>query len=183
MPVAHLLVGLPGSGKTTLARRLETHGALRLTPDEWMVPLFGTSHPDERRDVLEGRLVQVGLRSLELGVDVVLDFGLWSRDERTALRWLTAAVGATATVHSLAVDGTTQRARLDDRRNLLRHTTFEFTDADLAVYRTAFQEPDAGEMTGAPLDESPAGSADWCAWAAQRWPSLAPPGGASAGSR
>ncbi|SCE02364.1 hypothetical protein GA0115246_109559, partial [Streptomyces sp. SolWspMP-sol7th] len=50
-----LLVGLPGAGKTTRARRLaEEHGALRLTPDEWMLPLFGASDPDGKRDVLEG---------------------------------------------------------------------------------------------------------------------------------
>jgi predicted kinase len=32
-----LIVGLPGAGKTTLARRLEVErAALRFTPDEWM---------------------------------------------------------------------------------------------------------------------------------------------------
>jgi predicted kinase len=38
----HLMVGLPFSGKTTLARKLEQEcSALRLTPDEWQVCLFG----------------------------------------------------------------------------------------------------------------------------------------------
>jgi predicted kinase len=37
-----LTVGLPGAGKTTRARQLATEfNALRLTPDEWMIPLFG----------------------------------------------------------------------------------------------------------------------------------------------
>lgn len=58
----HLTVGLPGAGKTTLARELErAGGALRLTPDEWMLPLFGARWADfaGQRDVLEGRLVWV----------------------------------------------------------------------------------------------------------------------------
>ena len=37
-----VMVGPPASGKTTCARQIEVAwGALRLTPDEWMIPLFG----------------------------------------------------------------------------------------------------------------------------------------------
>src|SRR5436190_4782118 len=39
-----LMVGLPGAGKTTRAEELAAvHRALRLTPDHWMIPLFGDS--------------------------------------------------------------------------------------------------------------------------------------------
>ena len=42
MATLHLMVGLPCSGKTTLARKLEhERSALRLTPDEWQLRLFG----------------------------------------------------------------------------------------------------------------------------------------------
>src|SRR5215210_5890530 len=38
----HLIVGLPGAGKTTLARQLERElPALRLTPDDWIGTLYG----------------------------------------------------------------------------------------------------------------------------------------------
>ena len=49
-PVLTLMVGLPGSEKTTLAKRLEAEtGAVRFTPDEWHLFLFGDDfhHPEE----------------------------------------------------------------------------------------------------------------------------------------
>src|SRR5919198_5998489 len=94
-PTLFLTIGLPGTGKTTAARQIEAeHNALRLTKDEWMKALFGPKNPASASDVIEGRLVGLGLRALELGTNVVLDFGLWSRDERSALRQAAADAGA-----------------------------------------------------------------------------------------
>ena len=94
-----LMVGLPGAGKTTRARELAaTHQALRLTPDHWMIPLFGEPMADGKRFVLEGRLISVALQALRLGTSVVLDYGLWGRDERSALRWLARPAGAACQV-------------------------------------------------------------------------------------
>jgi predicted kinase len=56
--------------------------ALRLTKDEWMKPLDGHENLPSASDVIEGRLIEIGLRALELGRNVVIDFGLWGRDER-----------------------------------------------------------------------------------------------------
>ena len=53
-----------------------------------MAPLFGDGEADGKRDVLEGRLIVVAVDALRLGTNVVLDFGLRARDERSALRWL-----------------------------------------------------------------------------------------------
>jgi predicted kinase len=77
-PTLFLTVGLPATGKTTAARRLEAdHHALRLTKDEWMKALYGERHPSSASDVIEGRLIEIELRALELGSNVVIDFGLW----------------------------------------------------------------------------------------------------------
>ncbi|WP_448612869.1 AAA family ATPase [Modestobacter sp. URMC 112] len=175
-----LLVGLPGSGKTTRARELErTRGALRLTPDEWMLPLFGAAEAGDRRDVLEGRLIWVALRAVELGTDVVLDFGLWSRQERAALRWLAAAVGADCTTTYLPVDPDTQLQRVRDRYAAGPGTEVALTPAELRSWRERFQPPTDDELTGAVPTPLPAGHASWSSWAATRWPSLPdayPPG-------
>src|SRR6266702_7806510 len=84
----YLLVGLPGAGKTTKARQLEVEAsALRFTPDEWMHALFGRNDP-ATRDALEGRLIGIALRALQLHTNVILAFGSWSKDERSSLRWI-----------------------------------------------------------------------------------------------
>ena len=68
----------PGAGKTTGAPELETaHRALRFSPDEWMIPLFGESEADGKRDLLEELLIHAGLCALAVGTNVVLDFGFW----------------------------------------------------------------------------------------------------------
>ena len=169
-----LMVGLPGAGKTTRAKELAAaRRALRLTPDEWMIPLYGGTQPDGRRDVLEGLLITVALQTLRLGTGVVLDFGLWGRDERSALRWLARSAGASCQVIYLPVDSDVQRARIAYRQATAPHQTFPMTEADIGSWRKQFQVPDAAELGGGKIPGPPAGWPGWPEWAADRWPSLA----------
>jgi predicted kinase len=168
-----LMVGLPGAGKTTRAQELAaTHPALRLTPDEWMIPLFGESTAGRKRDLLEGLLISTALRTLRLGPDVVLDFGLWGRDERSALRWLAASAGASSQVVYLPVDEDVQRVRIGHRQATAPHTTFPMSEADIVAWRRQFQVPDAAELRGGAVPGPPPGFPSWPAWAVDRWPSL-----------
>ena len=76
MTTLHLMVGLPCSGKTTLAQKLEhERSALRLTPDEWQVGLFGQDakepEHDARHSFIEAMLWNIASRALELGTNVI----------------------------------------------------------------------------------------------------------------
>ncbi|TNU73470.1 ATP-binding protein [Miniimonas arenae] len=165
-----LVVGHVGAGKTTRAIELASAiGAVRLTPDEWMMALFGESDPDGKRDVLEGRLVWTAAQILRSGTSVILDFGLWGRDERAALAWLAGTVGATARTEYLSVDRTTQSARVAARWQESPHSTWAVTDAQLEEWRHLLQEPDARELAGTYRAEPP-DPGGWAPWIARRWP-------------
>jgi predicted kinase len=180
-PTAFLMVGLPGAGKTVRAKELAAeHRALLLTPDAWMVTLFGQTQPDGKRDLLEGLLISLAVEALRLNVDVVLDFGLWGRDERSALRWLARSVGAECRVVYMPVDRALQLRRIQDRQARTPHETFPMTERELDAWREQFEAPDEAELSGAQLPPPAVGYESWFAWAAERWPSMA---GDAAGRR
>src|SRR5688572_24331088 len=97
MATLYLMVGLPCSGKTTRAHELEvTLRALRLTPDEWHVQLFGHDvfdpEHDTRHAIIEAMLWQIAARVLALGTNVILDFGFWAQAERDDYRARAATI-------------------------------------------------------------------------------------------
>jgi len=171
MATLFLIVGLPGSGKTERAKDLAAeHSALRLTPDAWMIPLFGDPESAGKRDVLEGRLIWLALEVLRLRTNVVLDFGFWGRDERSSLRWLARSVGASCHIVYLPVDRATQIERIQDRWKRTPHETFDMTAADVDRWRSQFEAPDAGELAEDEIPDPPPAWPNWAAWAAERWP-------------
>jgi predicted kinase len=105
MAAAHLIHGYLGAGKTTFARQLERDlPAIRFSHDEWMARLYGDDPPAEHfaefyRKIYE-QVEEVWLRCLELGLDVILDFGFWSR-ERDSTREKISALGAQAHLYRL----------------------------------------------------------------------------------
>ncbi|WFF01340.1 ATP-binding protein [Micromonospora sp. WMMD964] len=179
MTTLFLTVGLPCTGKTTAARRIEVErGALRLTKDEWVKALYGPENPPSAQDVIEGRLIEIGLRALELGTNVVIDYGLWSRDERSALRQAAADLGAAVELHYFALAPAEQRRRRDRRQAEAPHTTWPMSDGELAEWAAGFDIPTPGELDGSePIDAPPAGFASWNQWRTHRWPpSVSDPG-------
>ena len=171
-PTLFLTVGLPGTGKTSAARRIEAkHRALRLTKDEWVKALYGRENPFVASSIIEGRLIQIGIRALELGINVVIDFGLWSRDERAALRQAAREIGAAVVIHYFEVTPAEQRRRLDQRQAQAPHETWPMSEAELTEWASKIDIPTAAELDGRePIGEPPAGFATWPEWMIDRWP-------------
>lgn len=129
MATAHLIHGFLGVGKTTLARQLEQKvPAIRFSHDEWMTRLYGDDPPVEHFQEFYRRVSQqleeVWPRCLELGVDVVLDFGCWTRRERDALRAKIAAIGAEARLYRVTCSEEESWRRIEKRNIDLRGSLY-----------------------------------------------------------
>jgi predicted kinase len=151
MPTLHLICGLPCAGKTTLARQLETRrSALRLTPDEWIVRLYAKdiSGPelDAVRDPVESVLWDLASRVLALGVDVILDFGFWSRNEREEFRSRAFRLGARSELHFLNVPEDLLLARLAVRNENRPPGTLWIDSDRVKEWIRLFEPPDAAEL-------------------------------------
>lgn len=151
LPTLFLMVGLPGAGKTTLAKKLEVERpALRLTPDEWIPVLYGENlgqkKLDRVRDPVEAMQWQVAAAALKLGVDVILDFGFWGRGERDDYRARATALGAETVICFLEVSHAELSARLAARNANLPPGTFHVSQAQLDLWWIWFQPPTTDEL-------------------------------------
>lgn len=155
MPTLHLMVGLPCAGKTFLARRLEQErGALRLTPDEWIARLLGPNPPgdvlDAARDPFESALWDLASRALTLGLDVILDFGFWSRAEREDFRARAKALGAGSEIHFVEAAEPELLARLAARNAALPPGAFWIDEARFRQWAGVFESPEPDELVSRP---------------------------------
>lgn len=97
-----VVAGLPGSGKTTLARQLETAlPALRLSADDWMNSLGINLHAEQERDRIEKLQWQLAQQLLALGNAVIVEWGAWVKWERDILRTRARELGAAVELHFL----------------------------------------------------------------------------------
>jgi predicted kinase len=151
MATLHLLVGLPCSGKTTLAQKLEhEQSALRLTTDEWHIRLFGQDADDPEHDarhsLIEMMLWHLARRALELGTNVILDFGFWAREEREDYRARAKEVGASSEVHFLDVPADELMRRLKIRNSQSSPLSFIIPEEMMQPWLGYFERPTPDEL-------------------------------------
>jgi predicted kinase len=94
---------------------------------------------------MEAQVVELTFELLSAGRSCILDFGLWSREERDALRLRARAQGVRVELHVLDVE-------LDElvRRAVMRyanapHTTAEISAEQLAIWASSFEMPSDAE--------------------------------------
>jgi predicted kinase len=138
-----LVCGLPGSGKTTIAKELERRlGAVRLSADEWMDALEVNLYEEQTRARIEALQWKLAQRLLALGLIVIIEWGTWGRAERDALRLGARAIGAAVELHYLHAPVEVLLERV--QRRGLENPPIE-RDA-LRRWAEAFQAPTSEEM-------------------------------------
>lgn len=152
MATLFLICGLPGAGKTTLAKQLEqAHQALRFSPDEWIKQIIqdesNQSELTRLRDPVESLQWTTAQKLLSLGVNVILENGFWTRQERSAFRRQAKAIPARVELHFLDVSPAELWRRIE-RRNLDSSTTsFPITKPEFESWLACFEPPASGELT------------------------------------
>ncbi|MBW1604437.1 ATP-binding protein [Streptomyces sp. JJ66] len=148
------MAGLPGSGKTTLARTLENYGFVRLCPDEEMWRRHGVygvdfprgTFPTLEKPILEEMAVTLA-ELLRAGHDVVVDHGFWTPQDRG--RWRTIASDAGAVPLLVYLEATHEELWSRVRERNSKHeedaNSIYFSESDLARYRTRFVPPEQDE--------------------------------------
>jgi predicted kinase len=154
MAIAHLISGLPCSGKTTYATELraDVNGVL-FSLDRWLITLFGrysiaiVGYDEHVRRVLACRelIWSVASEFLQRDVDVILDDGFFLRAHRMERVRLANGVGAKARIHFLDTPLHVVRARLDARNASLPAFNFQIAPETLEGFLGLFERPAADE--------------------------------------
>lgn len=146
-PVLYAFCGLPGAGKTTIAKELEkSTGAIRLNVDEWVATLGVDFFDDEFRHKLEVQLYEHGLTLLKLGQSIILEDGFWSRVERDRHREVAHNLGAAIQMHYFDVPFEELWRRLEIRNANEAHGTVPITKELLTKCWSMFQPADEAEL-------------------------------------
>ena len=134
-----------------MATALEAErAALRLSPDEWITRLYGADISGEKldavRDPVEAVLWNLAARVLVLGVDVILEFGFWSRGEREEFRRRAEQLGARSELHFTEASEEELLRRLAKRNAQPPPGTFWIDEARLRSWFEVFEPPSSDEL-------------------------------------
>jgi len=151
MAVLHLMVGLPCSGKTTYARELSKKiNALVLSPDAWYKKLFGEELTQESYEKnygnIESIMWDVAQRVLEMGCDVIFDYGFWSREQRDNIRNTAKKLGVDLRLHYMDVPHFELYQRIEERNKNLPEGVFVINKTAMDEYIAGFEPPAAEEL-------------------------------------
>ncbi|WP_338779399.1 ATP-binding protein [Metabacillus sp. FJAT-52054] len=154
-PLAVMMCGVAGSGKTTFAQQLEKEGFTRLSIDEeiWTVHgRFGIDYREEEYEKFKEE-AEIKLRKqleelIRNRKSVVIDFSFWQRTRRSTYKQLIEEAGGDWKLIYLKVHPEELRKRLKIRsKRFDANAAFPITEEILSAFLNGFEVPsDEGEI-------------------------------------
>ena len=151
-PILYLLCGLPGSGKTTRARELKEAGkGVLFNADEWVCDRYPEDAEEAARDgrkvLIEQTQWALAERLLTDGTSVILDWGVWTREERAGYRQRARELGAVVETVFLDVPLETLHERIAARNRDLPPGTFHISAEEFDEWAALFEPPTGAELS------------------------------------
>lgn len=142
----HVLCGFIGAGKTTFAKMLEEQtGAVRITKDEWLIRMVGNDPTIDGYADYDGRMCglsrDVAFQLAAKGIDVIIDEGVWQKEQRDILRRRAEEAGAQAVVYYLDTPIETIRERVVRRNMNAARDSFKISGELLDFYLQYWEPP------------------------------------------
>ena len=153
MSKVFIMCGKLCSGKTTLAKKIrQTHNAVILSIDEIMLSLFGCDAGEKHDYFVEKTKAYLYKKSLEIvetGINVVLDWGFWTKKEREFARDFYSSKNIDFEFYYLDVAADEWARRIEKRNQMvLNHESDAyFVDEGLAQkFESIFEIPTKDEI-------------------------------------
>ena len=150
-PIAYVICGFIGAGKTTFARKLEKEtGAIRVTKDEWIIKIFGNKITlDNNFEVYDKNITKlatdIAFKILKAGKDVIIDEGFWVKSQRDNIKKKILQVGAKPIFYYIESSVEKMKERVINRSKNPTKDSFEISEEMFNSYLKYWQSPDESE--------------------------------------
>ena len=153
MAKVYLICGKLCCGKTTYSQKIcAENDAVLLSVDEITLALFGQHCGEKHDDYVErtqNYLFNKSLELIEVGINVILDWGFWLKEERDYAREFYNSRNIECEFHYIDISDDTWKARLHKRNSevLAKKTSAYYIDDNLAEkLASIFEVPNEDEI-------------------------------------
>ena len=153
MPKVILICGKICCGKTTYANKIcAENNAILLSVDEITLALFGQHCGDKHDEYVERTekyLLNKSLELIENNINVVLDWGFWTKAERESAKEFYMSRGIECELHYIEISDEMWKYRLNKRNSavLAEKTSAYYVDENLALkFASIFEVPGHDEI-------------------------------------
>lgn len=154
MATVHILCGKVGCGKSTYAKHLkEKYNAVILSYDDLLLKLSEGCLGDKHDDVVRrcaSYFYQLADQLIAMDLDVILDFGHWSKAERVAAKEYFSARNIQSKLYYIKIEEEKRIRQLDERNEKLKASktrVYIIHEALRQFLDDKFEEPTQEEVT------------------------------------